>query len=84
MLNPSFADYKMPTALDIPEVTSLIVEATHREGPWGAKGIGEMTTVPIAPAIANGIYDAVGVRIKDLPITPDKILSALKKRQLDK
>jgi len=84
VLNPSFADYKMPTALDIPEVTSLIVEATHREGPWGAKGIGEMTTVPIAPAIANGIYDAVGVRIKDLPITPDKILSALKKKQLDK
>ncbi|UCG64174.1 MAG: xanthine dehydrogenase family protein molybdopterin-binding subunit [Deltaproteobacteria bacterium] len=84
VLNPSFADYKMPTALDIPEVTSLIVEATHREGPWGAKGIGEMTIVPIAPAIANGIYDAVGVRIKDLPITPDKILSALKRKQLDK
>jgi CO/xanthine dehydrogenase Mo-binding subunit len=83
VLNPSFADYKMPTALDIPELTSFLVEASHREGPWGAKGIGEMTTVPTAPAIANAIYDAIGVRIKDLPITPDKILSALRKKDLD-
>ncbi len=83
VLNPSFADYKMPTAPDIPEVTPLIVEAAHREGPWGAKGIGEMTTVPIAPAIANAIYDAIGVRFKNLPITPDKILSALRKKKLD-
>jgi carbon-monoxide dehydrogenase large subunit len=83
VLNASFADYKMPTAPDIPEVTSLIVETAHREGPWGAKGIGEMTTVPTAPAIANAIYDAIGVRFKDLPITPDKILSALRKKKLD-
>jgi carbon-monoxide dehydrogenase large subunit len=83
VLNPSFADYKMPTAPDIPEVTSLIVEAAHREGPWGAKGIGEMTTVPTAPAIANAIYDAIGVRFKDLPITPDKILNALRQKKLD-
>ncbi|MFQ6078130.1 MAG: xanthine dehydrogenase family protein molybdopterin-binding subunit [Thermodesulfobacteriota bacterium] len=81
VLNASFADYKMPTSLDIPEVTSLIVEAAHREGPWGAKGIGEMTTVPTAPAIANAIYDAIGVRIKDLPLTPDKILKALRGKQ---
>ena len=79
--NTSFLDYKMPTAPDIPEITSLIVEAQHREGPWGAKGIGEMTVVPMAAAISNAIYDAVGVRIKDLPITPDKILKALKREQ---
>jgi CO/xanthine dehydrogenase Mo-binding subunit len=78
--NTSFLDYKMPRALDIPEITSIIVEAPHREGPWGAKGIGEMTVVPMAAAIANAIDDAVGVRIKDLPITPDKILRALKEK----
>jgi carbon-monoxide dehydrogenase large subunit len=80
--NPSFLDYKMPRALDIPESTSIIVEAHHREGPWGAKGIGEMTVVPMAAAIANAIDDAVGVRIKDLPITPDKILKALREESL--
>ena len=78
--NTSFLDYKMPRTLDIPEITSIIVEAPHREGPWGAKGIGEMTVVPMAAAIANAIDDAVGVRIKDLPITPDKILRALKEK----
>lgn len=84
VVNPSFLDYRMPAAPDIPEITSLIVEAPHREGPWGAKGIGEMTVVPMAPAIANAIDDAVGVRIKDLPITPDKILKALKEKLVRK
>jgi CO/xanthine dehydrogenase Mo-binding subunit len=84
VVNPSFLDYRMPGAPDIPEITSLIVEAPHREGPWGAKGIGEMTVVPMAPAIANAIDDAVGVRIKDLPITPDKILKALKEKLVRK
>jgi CO/xanthine dehydrogenase Mo-binding subunit len=80
ILNPSFADYKVPTALDVPEVTPLLVEVPHKDGPWGAKGIGEMTTVPIAAAIANAIYHAVGVRIKSLPITPEKLLRALKEK----
>ena len=79
MLNPSFADYKIPVSLDIPEIRSILVEEPHREGPYGAKGVGEITLVPIAPAVANAIYDAVGVRIRDLPITKDKILKALKK-----
>ncbi|MDF1591127.1 MAG: xanthine dehydrogenase family protein molybdopterin-binding subunit [Desulfobacterales bacterium] len=76
--NPNFLDYKLPTAMDIPEIIPIIVEVPCSEGPWGAKGLGEMTTVPIAPAIANAIYDAVGVRIKDLPITPEKLLKAMK------
>ena len=76
--NPNFLDYKLPTALDIPEIIPIIVEAPCSEGPWGAKGLGEMTTVPIAPAVANAIYDAVGVRIKDLPITAEKLLKAMK------
>ena len=81
ILNPSLLDYKIPTVLDIPEISPMLVEKAHREGPYGAKGVGEMTLVPIAPAIANAVYDAVGIRIKGLPITPDKILKALKKKQ---
>jgi len=82
IINQSLLDYKIPTALDIPqEINSMLVEIPHREGPYGAKGIGEMTTVPTAPAIANAIYDAIGVRIKDLPITQEKILKALKEKE---
>jgi len=83
LINPSFLDYKIPTALDIPDITPIIVEVHHKEGPYGAKGIGEMTTVPTAPAIANAIYDAIGVRIKELPITQEKIIEALREKQLD-
>ena len=57
---------------------AVIVETDEKDGPFGAKGIGEPGLVPTAPAIANAIYDAVGVRIRDLPITPEKILAALK------
>jgi len=78
--NPSFLDYKIPSALDMTDIDSIFVEATHKEGPFGAKGIGEIALVPTAPAIANAIYNAVGIRIKDLPITPDKILKLLKKQ----
>ena len=76
--NASFVDYKIPRAKDIPELIPLIVEAAHREGPFGAKGLGEPGLSPTAPAISNAIYDAIGVRIKDLPITPEKIVEALK------
>ncbi len=80
-LNPNFADYKMPTSLDIPEIVPILVETIHDQGPFGAKGLGEPALAPTAPAIANAIYDAVGVRIKDLPITPDKVLRALKEKR---
>ena len=80
VLNASFLDYIMPTALDFTEITPLIIETAHGEGPWGAKGIGEIATVPVAPAIANAIYDAIGIRIKDLPITSEKILRILKQK----
>ena len=84
LLNPSFTDYKIPTASDIPNMTCLIVEEPHAEGPYGAKGMGEMPVTITAPALANAIYDAVGVRIKDLPITPEKVLAALKEQGSDK
>jgi len=79
--NGNFLDYKMPTAKDIPPVQAVIVETDEKDGPFGAKGIGEPGAVPTAPAIANAIYDAVGVRIKDLPITPEKVLKALKEKE---
>lgn len=81
ILNDSLADYKVATILDMPEIVPIIVEAHHKEGPFGAKGIGEPAAAATAPAIANAIFDAVGIRIKDLPITPEKVLAALKKKE---
>ncbi len=82
ILNDSLTDYKLASMLDCPETVSIIVEAVpHREGPFGAKGIGEPAASPTAPAIANAIYDAVGVRIYQLPITPEKVLAALKEKE---
>jgi xanthine dehydrogenase molybdenum-binding subunit len=78
--NGNFLDYKMPTAKDVPPVQAVIVETDEQAGPFGAKGIGEPGLVPTAPAIANAIYDAVGVRIRELPITPEKVLRALQEK----
>jgi 4-hydroxybenzoyl-CoA reductase alpha subunit len=79
-VNRNFRDYRIPTSMDSPPVTSLFVEATHKDGPFGAKGVGEPALAPTAPAIGNAVYNAIGVRIKDLPITPEKILKALKEK----
>ena len=79
--NGTFLDYKVPTVKDAPPVQAVIVETDEQAGPFGAKGIGEPGLVPTAPAIANAIYDAIGVRIKDLPITPEKVLRALKEKE---
>jgi carbon-monoxide dehydrogenase large subunit len=75
--NGSFADYKVATIQDLPEITPIIVESVHDEAPFGAKGIGEPAAAATPPAIANALYDAVGIRIADLPITPEKVLQAL-------
>jgi CO/xanthine dehydrogenase Mo-binding subunit len=75
----SFRDYVLPTAGDIPEIVAKIVESPTPTGPFGAKGVGEMVVNSIAPAIVNAVYDAIGVQITDLPITPEKVLKALKK-----
>jgi CO/xanthine dehydrogenase Mo-binding subunit len=81
MLNPGFLNYRIPTALDIPPITSLLVETIDPAGPFGAKGVAEPAMTPTTPAIANAIYDAVGVRVKELPITPQKVLEELKKKK---
>jgi 4-hydroxybenzoyl-CoA reductase alpha subunit len=80
VLNPNFADYALPTVLDMPEIDPIIVETDDPAGPFGAKGMAEPACIPTAPAIANAVYDAVGVRIRDLPITPEKVLRALKEK----
>jgi 4-hydroxybenzoyl-CoA reductase alpha subunit len=77
---PSLLDYKIPTSLDTPELESLIVESIDPEGPYGAKEAGEGPLHPSIPAIANAIYDAVGVRIDRLPFTPPRVWSALRQR----
>ena len=81
VLNPDFRDYKIPTAFEMGVPIDVgFVETDDATGPFGAKGVGEPGLVPTAPAIANAIYDAVGVRIRDLPITPVKVLAALEQR----
>jgi CO/xanthine dehydrogenase Mo-binding subunit len=82
--NRSFEEYRIPTALDAPQMIPILIEAPHQLGPYGAKGLGEPALAPTAAAIANAIYAAVGVRVKDLPITPEKILEGLKKRGASK
>lgn len=76
--NGNFADYTMPTSDAIPVLQSGIVESDEPNGPYGAKGASECAILSVAPAIANAVYDAVGVRITELPITPEKVLAALK------
>jgi len=73
----NYDNYKMPGVLDMPQTEVIIIDKPDPKGPFGAKGVGEPGMVGIAPAIANAIYDAIGVRIRDLPITPEKILKAL-------
>ena len=77
VINPSFMDYKLPSAEQIPEIISIPVEVPLPEGPYGAKGIGELAVVGIAPAIGNAIYDALKVRIKELPLFPERVLAAI-------
>jgi CO/xanthine dehydrogenase Mo-binding subunit len=77
LANTDFADYTMPTIDALPEMRSGVVESIDPNGPYGAKGASETAILPGAPAIANAVYDAVGVRIVDLPITPEKVLAAL-------
>jgi 4-hydroxybenzoyl-CoA reductase alpha subunit len=78
-LNPSFLEYKVPTSLESPEIVSLIVETHDPEGPYGAKGFSESTMVPTLAAIANAVDHAIGVRIKELPMTPAKIFEIIER-----
>jgi xanthine dehydrogenase molybdenum-binding subunit len=80
--NAGFLDYKIPSILDLPLIEPVIVEEADEEGPFGARGVGEPPILAMAPAIANAIEDAVGVRITSLPITAEKVLQALREKHV--
>ena len=81
IMNPSFLEYKIPTAQDMGDVCLLVVGSPDPVGPYGAKEIGEGLLISTVPAIVNAIYDAIGVRITELPVTPEKILESLEKQK---
>lgn len=83
MKNNKFSKYLIPTAMDMIDVDNIIVEDPESTAPYGAKGIGEPVMIPIAPAILNAIYNAIGVRIKELPVTPEKLIKAIKESKKD-
>jgi len=78
---PSMLEYKSPTSLDMPDVVTELVEEPDPRGPFGAKEVGQGPLLPIMPAVANAVYDAVGVRIDEVPITPEKIMKALAEKK---
>jgi CO/xanthine dehydrogenase Mo-binding subunit len=81
----NFTTYKIPSSLDMPNIDLLIYEQEPpKSGPFGAKGVGESPMISVTPAIANAIYNAVGVRIEKMPITPERILQALKEKSKEK
>jgi len=79
--NATLGEYRIPTALDMPNVKTIIVESDEPNGPFGAKEVGEGAIMPTIPAILNAVYDAVGVRINELPITSERIFMALKDKE---
>jgi 4-hydroxybenzoyl-CoA reductase alpha subunit len=81
---PSMLEYKSPTTLETPDIHTILVETDDPEGPFGAKEVGQGPLLPVIPAIANAIHHALGIRIDEVPITPDKILKALELRRRGK
>lgn len=81
-LNASLLDYKIASSLDLPDIKSFIVETVEPSGPFGVKSVGEVGMDPIAPAIANAVFNATGARVRDLPLTPEKVLAALREAGL--
>jgi 4-hydroxybenzoyl-CoA reductase subunit alpha len=77
--NASFLDYKMVLSTDVPNIHAIIVESNDPEGPFGAKECGEGALHPVLPAVANAVYDAVGIRLRELPATPERVLAELKR-----
>jgi xanthine dehydrogenase molybdenum-binding subunit len=75
----SFGDYKMPSVKDMPPLTTVVLESDQGEGPYHIRGIGEAPCIPVAPAVANAVADACGVRIRDLPLTAEKVHAALRR-----
>jgi len=81
ILNPNFVDYKIPTFNTVPAIQSIFIESDEPGGPYGAKSIGEAVLNPVAPAIANAVYHATGVRFSSLPLSPERVFNNLKVKQ---
>jgi len=77
---PSMLEYKSPTTMEMCDVKTYLIEDPDPNGPYGAKEVGQGPLLPVPPAVANAVYDAVGVRIDEVPITPEKVLKALKEK----
>lgn len=77
----NFKEYSIPTSADVPQIIPVIVEEPESSGPFGAKGIGELTVHPTAAAIANAVSNALSLRLFELPLTPDRVYAALKERE---
>ena len=78
VINADLAEYKIPSALDMPQIEAIIVESNEPNGPFGAKEVGEGAIMPTIPAILNALYDAIGIRIHELPLTPERVYMAIK------
>ncbi|UCG60803.1 MAG: molybdopterin-dependent oxidoreductase [Candidatus Zixiibacteriota bacterium] len=78
IVNANLAEYKIPTSLDMPHLDAIVVESGEPHGPYGAKEVGEGAIMPVIPSILNAIYDATGVRINELPVTPERLVAAMK------
>jgi len=81
---PSILEYKSPTSLDMPEIFTDLIEHPDPAGPFGAKEVGQGPLLPIMPAVANAVYDAVGVRVDQIPVTPEKIVRAMQAKAAGK
>jgi xanthine dehydrogenase YagR molybdenum-binding subunit len=82
VVNPNLRDYKVPTSLDIPEITTIFADVVDPHiNNLGVKGLGEPARVPVSPAIANAVYNAIGVHIREIPMTPPRVLAALKRKE---
>lgn len=79
-VNDSFVDYLLPTMVDVPEIVAIVVEKEGAKSPEDIRGVGEPATIPTAPAVVNAVYDAIGVRINDLPLTPEKVYRAMRNK----
>ncbi len=84
LANPGFLDYRMPVALDLPMIDTVIVEVPNPRHPYGVRGVGEVPIVPPIPAIANAIHDATGVRMRKLPMSPPNVLAELMRAGADR
>ena len=82
VINPSFLDYKMLGSKDMPKLTTILVETEEPLGPYGAKSISEIPINAPAPAVANAVFHAIGVRFRKLPIRPEDVVRALREKEL--